>query len=470
MLLGISQRFFVPTLDAAARNTAKPLSVRRHVDRKILRFSLSIGAVAALVTVFVFMASAYPSVRRWKRNNLRALSEINCAAEACDTSRFTRDWELEQPDYVIDTHRLYFIAFPISTEENPAHFAPLDYINTAFIREFRQPALYNTPDGEVWRLYSREASVGGNNVEILIGYAVKAPWKIVETLPSQIGAVDATLKREADEIAANPPTEKASARGSRLGPSADGFVVVDARTNHVEVWGPWLPAFLPNDTSLPGPGNQFCIHDDKLYVIETDTEGRLLATSCVDIGSLWWLAALCCIAFLSLSVLARALSRRFLRSYFALAGIRSPTLEEAQRTGEGQRVEFKRGLSDDETRSGSVDNELLKSIAAFANTNDGVIFIGVDDAGHVKGLELDFRQRDRLERKIRQLVRSRIKPTPPVQVVFEDVRGLTVAKISVARGEAPVYMTGGVIYLRYGSEDVQAQPEDLRRLVAEFAF
>jgi len=198
---------------------------------------------------------------------LRALSEINCAAETCDASRFTRDWELEQPDYVIDTHRLYFIAFPISTEENPAHFAPLDYIDTAFIREFRQPALYNTPDGEVWRLYSRQANVGENNVEILIGYAVKAPWRIVETLPSQIGTVDATLKREADEIAANPPTQKASARGSRLGPSADGFVVVDANTNHVEVWGPWLPALLPNDTSLPAPGYQFCIHDGKLYVI-----------------------------------------------------------------------------------------------------------------------------------------------------------------------------------------------------------
>jgi predicted HTH transcriptional regulator len=47
-----------------------------------------------------------------------------------------------------------------------------------------------------------------------------------------------------------------------------------------------------------------------------------------------------------------------------------PTLQEALRTGEGQRVEFKRGLSDDGTKTGSVNTELLKSIAAFANTND----------------------------------------------------------------------------------------------------
>jgi predicted HTH transcriptional regulator len=47
---------------------------------------------------------------------------------------------------------------------------------------------------------------------------------------------------------------------------------------------------------------------------------------------------------------------------------------------------------------------------------------------------------------------------------------MTVAKVSVARGEAPLYMTDGVVYLRQGSSDVQAQPDDLTRLIAEFAF
>ena len=46
---------------------------------------------------------------------------------------------------------------------------------------------------------------------------------------------------------------------------------------------------------------------------------------------------------------------------------------------------------------------MLKTVAAFAHTGDGMIFIGVDDAGKIKGLDLDFRQRDRFERKIRQL-------------------------------------------------------------------
>jgi integrase len=45
-----------------------------------------------------------------------------------------------------------------------------------------------------------------------------------------------------------------------------------------------------------------------------------------------------------------------------------PVLEEALHTGEGQRVEFKRGLSEDPARLRNAEEELLKSIAAFANT------------------------------------------------------------------------------------------------------
>ena len=47
---------------------------------------------------------------------------------------------------------------------------------------------------------------------------------------------------------------------------------------------------------------------------------------------------------------------------------------------------------------------------------------------------------------------------------------MLIGKISVARGEAPVYMLDGVVYLRQGSSDVQAQPDDIISLIAEFAF
>jgi hypothetical protein len=274
-----------------------------------------------------------------------------------------------------------------------------------------------------------------------------------------------------DEIAAALLSGRTITPGARNNPSAntDGFEIVDARTQRVLNWGPWLPVFLPKGIALPRPGRQFYTEHSDLYVVETDTDGRLLATSIVHIGHLWWLSLGVVIAFAGTSLAARALSRRFLRSYFAMMGLEVPTLTDALKCGEGQAVEFKRGFAVDEARDSNHTNQVLRSIAAFANTNNGVIFIGVDDGGRVTGLDLSPKERDRLEQKIRQLVRGHIKPAPPIQVIFEDLRGTSVAKIVVSREEATAYLLGGVIYVRDGSTDVQAQPEDLKRLIREYS-
>ena len=47
---------------------------------------------------------------------------------------------------------------------------------------------------------------------------------------------------------------------------------------------------------------------------------------------------------------------------------------------------------------------------------------------------------------------------------------MTVGRISVARGEKPLYMLDNVVYLRRGSSDVQAQPDEIISLVTQFAF
>ena len=59
---------------------------------------------------------------------------------------------------------------------------------------------------------------------------------------------------------------------------------------------------------------------------------------------------------------------------------------------------------------------------------------------------------------------------PPVQVAFDEIRGMTVGKISVARGEEPIYMMDNIVYLRHGSSDVQAQPTEIISLVTQFAY
>ena len=462
----------MPKPYASAKVAFNSGSVRRHVNRRILRFSVSLGSIACILAAFLSITSVYPSLRHWQEINRSTLAEIKCVDSTCDTSKFTTDWQLGQSDYVVDARTGYFLNVPEpSTSGIPERFAPLDYSDTSFIAKFREPGTYNTPDGEVWRLYSRPVDFDGRKLEIIVGYAEKAPWKMVELPHSIIPLVDTTLKHEADKIAATLPGGKMKILGRRNAPSAnaDGFEVVDAGTQQVLSWGPWLPIFLPKRISLPGSGRQLYVEEGELYIVQTDTDGRVVAISLVPIAGLWWLAAIAAFAFLSTSLVGAVLSLQFLRPYFALRGIRVPHLGEALRNGEGQNIEFKRGLSSDEQKAGSAEDELLKSIAAFANTNDGAIFIGVDDGGHIMGLKLDYKQRDRLEQKIRQLVRSRIRPAPAIQVGFEDIRGLTVASIMVSRGEAPAHTLGGVVYIRDGSSDIQAQPEDLLRLFTEYA-
>jgi hypothetical protein len=134
---------------------------------------------------------------------------------------------------VVDTRTRYFLNVPEpSTSGIPERFEPLDYSDMSFIAKFREPSTYEAPDAEVWRLYSRQVSVDGRKVEIIFGYAEKAPWKMVELPPSMIPIVDSTLKREADKIAAALPGGKMNILGPRNAPSAnaDGFEVVDADT------------------------------------------------------------------------------------------------------------------------------------------------------------------------------------------------------------------------------------------------
>src|SRR5712692_6134616 len=119
------------------------------------------GVVATVLTALVYHATAYPSVRRWQGINQQTLSEIKCTGSTCDTSVFTTDWRNEGFHYVIDKQTMYFLNFPASTEENPTRFAPLDFSDTAFVQKFRQSTSYNTPDGEVWRLYSRSGTLDG---------------------------------------------------------------------------------------------------------------------------------------------------------------------------------------------------------------------------------------------------------------------------------------------------------------------
>ncbi len=453
--------------DPNPKSTFRPLSNRRRVNAKILRFSLAMGALGLTLTIFVYSTTFYDEFRSARTTNQRTLSEIRCTDFRCDSSAFTTDQETG-PDYILDSYTRYFLETPVSSNERPERFPWLDFTDIGFIRKFHQPMSFGTPDFETWRLYSRQATLSGRTAEVVVGYQEKGPSKMIDTPPSLLQNVDDKLKAEADKIAENLARSPLPAISSKF--SADGFAIAYADTEETVLRGPWLPAFFPESKLLPTPGIRFYVAKSELYGAESDTNGRLTVTSVIRLGDLWQLLTIASFTFFTVSVVARWLARRFLRNYFAISDSQVPSLADALRSGESQRVEFKRGFPLDEHKTDRAYSEFLESIAAFGNTNDGAIFLGVDDTGVVKGLQLDYKKRDLLEQRIRTVVRNHVKPAPPFQVTFEEVKGLLVARIAVARGTAPAYLLHGVIYIRDGSSDIQAQPEHLSKLMAEYSF
>ena len=116
-------------------------------------------------------------------------------------------------------------------------------------------------------------------------------------------------------------------------------------------------------------------------------------------------------------------------------------LEEALRQGEGQTVEFKTGLG---------DKTLAPAVAAFANTNSGNIFVGINDTGVVVGLDAKTPvERDAVQKKVRDVAQQIIDP-PVIHIrpTFIDYGGKVVLRIFVPKGDAPIHLVDGVAYIR----------------------
>ena len=112
------------------------------------------------------------------------------------------------------------------------------------------------------------------------------------------------------------------------------------------------------------------------------------------------------------------------------------TLEEALKSGASLTVEFKSTFQWD-VYQGKTDNErildILKSIARFLNAKGGSLFIGVAEdktgaltvCGISEDLKLNENSRDKLQRKLRDLITTRIGPefSPFIEEHFEEALG-----------------------------------------------
>jgi ATP-dependent DNA helicase RecG len=128
---------------------------------------------------------------------------------------------------------------------------------------------------------------------------------------------------------------------------------------------------------------------------------------------------------------------------------------------EGLTVEFKREYTE----------ELKKTIAAFANTKGGTLYIGIADDGSVTGVP----NPDETMRKITDSVRNGIKPDVTLFVGYktETMEGTDVIIVTVQRGTAaPYYLVNkGLkpegVYVRQGASSVPASESAILKMIKE---
>lgn len=145
--------------------------------------------------------------------------------------------------------------------------------------------------------------------------------------------------------------------------------------------------------------------------------------------------------------------------------------------GEGETVEFKEWIPP--TGDQGKYRQLLDTVVAFANSEGGRIYIGVDDRGAIQGLDVPLRKqyvktegtetqswRDayawRLKQNIAEGVTAEIRPT----IQWIDVAGCSVLRITVPPGDRRPYqvLESREIFVRRGATSRRPSPEELRSL------
>ncbi|MEL7120983.1 MAG: RNA-binding domain-containing protein [Bacteroidota bacterium] len=120
--------------------------------------------------------------------------------------------------------------------------------------------------------------------------------------------------------------------------------------------------------------------------------------------------------------------------------------EEIIRQGESDSVEFKSTLRWNlftDKKDKRIEHAALKTIAAFLNTQGGILLIGVNDEGEVLGLKTDqFANHDKLLLHLNKLVTDRMGTlfTQYINASVEKVNGTELLRIDCQASTQPAYL------------------------------
>jgi predicted HTH transcriptional regulator len=131
-------------------------------------------------------------------------------------------------------------------------------------------------------------------------------------------------------------------------------------------------------------------------------------------------------------------------------------------SGEGMNTEFRVQLPE------SDPDKAMKTVAAFANGGGGSLLFGVDDDGHVVGLD-GSRSREDADR-LTSLITERVRPLVDFDLQIVDYEDLKIILVEVKSGGQPPYGVGTTdhkiaYHVRRGATTFPAAPVDLNNVV-----
>lgn len=138
--------------------------------------------------------------------------------------------------------------------------------------------------------------------------------------------------------------------------------------------------------------------------------------------------------------------------------------------GEDEYVEFKSTLRYNlftGKNDKAIEHAVLKTLAAFMNTNGGTLLVGVDDEGNPLGLDNDkFASDDKMLLHLNKLIQSHISTihTEFVMPDIEVVEGKKVLRIDCEPATQPAYLDDGnneYFYVRSGPSTVNLNVSEI---------
>ena len=169
-----------------------------------------------------------------------------------------------------------------------------------------------------------------------------------------------------------------------------------------------------------------------------------------DPNSYEWIIPIMAILLVFLTIGYLRLFRRQKRILNASKSINDVVLVELLRAGENDHVEFKSSLRWDYNQNQmnkALENVILKTIAAFLNTNGGTLIIGVDDSGSVLGLENDYETVSKkssdgfiltLTNLINQHLGKRVHKFINLEIVNHEDKDI--CAVTVSKSDGPVFL------------------------------